>query len=123
MGRAWLPNAMPSRRSPRLPEGTLMVRLGGTLRELWILLSGRRDSNPRPSPWQGDALPTEPLPLDDATTKLFGGAESQDRTGDTAIFSRVLYQLSYLGPMANQARSPVGGGENTTGLRRPSTSR
>src|SRR5204863_989284 len=25
--------------------------------------SGRRDSNPRPSPWQGDALPTEPLPL------------------------------------------------------------
>src|SRR5215216_4847557 len=34
-----------------------------------------------------------------------GGAESQDRTGDTAIFSRVLYQLSYLGPMANQARS------------------
>ena len=26
------------------------------------------------------------------------GAESQIRTGDTAIFSRVLYQLSYLGP-------------------------
>jgi hypothetical protein len=26
-----------------------------------------------------------------------GGAETQDRTGDTAIFSRVLYQLSYLG--------------------------
>ena len=25
-------------------------------------------------------------------------AESQNRTGDTAIFSRVLYQLSYLGP-------------------------
>jgi hypothetical protein len=24
-------------------------------------------------------------------------AESQSRTGDTAIFSRVLYQLSYLG--------------------------
>ena len=31
--------------------------------------SGRRDSNPRPSPWQGDALPTEPLPLDAATTR------------------------------------------------------
>ena len=29
---------------------------------------------------------------------FFGdGAESQNRTGDTAIFSRVLYQLSYLG--------------------------
>ena len=26
------------------------------------------------------------------------GAEAQDRTADTAIFSRVLYQLSYLGP-------------------------
>jgi hypothetical protein len=28
---------------------------------------------------------------------LAGSAESQNRTGDTAIFSRVLYQLSYLG--------------------------
>src|SRR5215831_5559511 len=27
-----------------------------------IHASGRRDSNPRPSPWQGDALPTEPRP-------------------------------------------------------------
>ncbi len=59
--------------------------------------SGRRDSNPRPSPWQGDALPTEPLPLENHASRI--GAESQDRTGDTAIFSRVLYQLSYLGPV------------------------
>ena len=29
--------------------------------------------------------------------KGWGSAESQNRTGDTAIFSRVLYQLSYLG--------------------------
>jgi hypothetical protein len=29
-------------------------------------------------------------------------AESQDRTGDTAIFSRVLYQLSYLGLETNR---------------------
>ena len=63
--------------------------------------SGRRDSNPRPSPWQGDALPTEPLPLG-GCARRYVGAESQSRTGDTAIFSRVLYQLSYLGPMANQ---------------------
>ena len=42
-----------------------------------------------------------------------GGAESQDRTGDTAIFSRVLYRLSYLGPMANR-RLLVGGGNETT---------
>ncbi len=46
-----------------------------------------------------------------------GGAESQIRTGDTAIFSRVLYQLSYLGPMANQAWPPVGGPQDTTGPR------
>ena len=26
-------------------------------------MSGKRDSNSRPSPWQGDALPTELLPL------------------------------------------------------------
>ncbi|MEX1173334.1 MAG: hypothetical protein WEG56_12075, partial [Chloroflexota bacterium] len=31
----------------------------------------------------------------------------------TAIFSRVLYQLSYLGPMANQAWLPVGGPQDT----------
>ena len=35
-----------------------------------------------------------------------GGAEGQDRTGDTAIFSRVLYRLSYLGPMANHVGYP-----------------
>ena len=29
--------------------------------------------------------------------KFAESAETQDRTGDTAIFSRVLYQLSYLG--------------------------
>src|SRR5206468_5909462 len=72
--------------------------------------SGRRDSNPRPSPWQGDALPTEPLPPE-TFRPPHGGAESQNRTGDTAIFSRVLYQLSYLGPKVNQpsaARRRVG---------------
>src|SRR5439155_18185165 len=28
----------------------------------WSTWSGRRDSNPRPPPWQGGALPTEPRP-------------------------------------------------------------
>ena len=32
-----------------------------------------------------------------AALLLAESAETQDRTGDTAIFSRVLYQLSYLG--------------------------
>jgi hypothetical protein len=39
------------------------------------------------------------------------GAESQNRTGDTAIFSRVLYQLSYLGPVADRADRPAAAGE------------
>ena len=63
-----------------------------------IKQSGRWDSNPRPSPWQGDVLPLN------YTRKswpflLAESAESQNRTDDTAIFSRVLYQLSYLGQL------------------------
>ena len=49
-----------------------------------------------------------------------GGAESQIRTGDTAIFSRVLYQLSYLGPMANQALAARRRREGYHAARRPS---
>ena len=60
------------------------------------MLSGRWDSNPRPSPWQGDVLPLY-YARRLRPTCLTGSAETQDRTGDTAIFSRVLYQLSYLG--------------------------
>ena len=41
------------------------------------------------------------------------GAESQVRTGDTAIFSRVLYRLSYLGPIKTDWL-PVGAGKGTT---------
>ena len=54
--------------------------------------SGRRDSNSRPSPWQGDALPLSHF-------RLTQGAEEQNRTADTMIFSHVLYQLSYLGSL------------------------
>ena len=57
--------------------------------------SGRGDSNPRPLPWQGSALPLS------YSRSQFGvalaGAEGQNRTDDTSIFSAVLYQLSYLG--------------------------
>ena len=43
---------------PRLSATPPSCRLEIT----WRPPSGRRDSNPRPSPWQGDALPTEPRP-------------------------------------------------------------
>ena len=72
---------------------------GHLVSENW---SGRWDSNPRPSPWQGDALPLSHFRL----LKLMWNsvmpagsrrAEGQSRTGDTGIFSAVLYHLSYLG--------------------------
>ncbi len=77
--------------------------------------SGRRDSNSRPSPWQGDALPLShfrlfklgyfnlllflrhPIANKPSLSSKFRGAEAQNRTGDTRIFSPLLYQLSYLG--------------------------
>ena len=58
--------------------------------EYW---SGRWDSNPRPSPWQGDALPLSHF----RSINSLKGAEGQTRTVDTGIFSAVLYHLSYLG--------------------------
>ncbi len=53
---------------------------------------------------------TEPRPH--CGNRFRGGAETQDRTGDTAIFSRVLYQLSYLGakPRQNWGKPAEGGG-------------
>ena len=52
--------------------------------------SGRRDLNPRPPPWQGGVLPLNYF-------RMLSGAESRNRTGDTGIFSPLLYRLSYLG--------------------------
>ena len=51
--------------------------------------SGRRGSNSLPRPWQGRALPDELRPQN--------GASGRGRTGDTRIFSPLLYQLSYRG--------------------------
>ena len=36
-----------------------------------VLLSGKRDSNPRPRPWQGRALPTELFPLDNLCVQKY----------------------------------------------------
>ena len=53
--------------------------------------SGRRDSNPRRSPWQGDALPLSHSRISK------NGASGWNRTADTGIFSPLLYRLSYRG--------------------------
>ncbi len=79
--------------TPALPLGDVARQKGG-LTSVIPLLSGRWDSNPRPSPWQGDVLPLYYARIRQPTTE---SAETQNRTVDTAIFSRVLYQLSYLG--------------------------
>ena len=56
--------------------------------------SGKRDSNSRPSPWQGDALPLSYFRIN--------GASGQNRTVDTRIFSPLLYRLSSRGIMATR---------------------
>ena len=56
--------------------------------------SGRRDLNPRPQPWQGCALPLSYFRLSHSI--FTDGGETQNRTGDTRIFSPLLYLLSYL---------------------------
>ncbi|MBZ4668456.1 MAG: hypothetical protein PWP07_516 [Epulopiscium sp.] len=78
-------------------------------------ISARRDSNPRPSPWQGDAPPlshsrtifgagdgnrTHVSSLEGwcSTIELHPhSAQNRNRTSDTRIFSPLLYRLSYLG--------------------------
>ena len=107
--RAYVSDARRNRRGQWGTRGGLMARH-------W---SERRGSNPRPSPWQGDALPTELLSLsaplaagggaDDALAAVAAGAEGQNRTDDTSIFSAVLYLLSYLGDknIIITARRPV----------------
>ena len=47
--------------------------------------------NPRPQPWQGCALPLSYF----RTDYLIHGGGTQNRTGDTWIFSPLLYHLSY----------------------------
>ena len=86
-----------------------------------LLLSGKRDSNPRPRPWQGRALPTELFPQNIFTYVLkmrfeltrrnrhyplkvaclpisppeHLRAENGTRTRDPDLGKVVLYQLSY----------------------------
>ena len=44
-----------------------------------------------------------------SSTYFWGGAQGRNRTTDTAIFSRMLYQLSYLGVLRDpRANEPAG---------------
>ena len=68
---------------------------------LWGILSGIRDSNPRPSAWEANALPTELIPQKRVRTLILTPlnerADSRTRTGDPRITNALLYQLSHIG--------------------------
>ena len=70
-------------------------------------LSGKRDSNPRPSAWEANALPTELLSLRRTKSQNRGPdslsierADSRTRTGDPRITNALLYQLSHIGNLS-----------------------
>ncbi len=72
--------------------------------------SGRRGSNPRPSPWQGDALPTEPLPQPNRnSTKLVLACQPRA----TAISVQLFYALTLLRLSLGDAINSVEGKRST----------
>ena len=79
----------PARRRPLLRSKSAAPKKKDTHMGVFLFWSGRRGSNSLPRPWQGRALPDELRPQN--------GASGRGRTGDTRIFSPLLYQLSYRG--------------------------
>src|SRR5437660_958106 len=101
---------------------------------VWSLESGKRDSNPRPQPWQGCALPTELFPrrgaagatprLQSAVAITQAGCDSGgegNRTPDLLNAIQALSQLSYAPGSDSRTpchagfqepRSVLGGNEN-----------
>ena len=51
-------------------------------------------------------------------SKSKNGAKGRNRTGDTALFRRVLYQLSYLGLRCAKGKNGDADGARTHDLRR-----
>ena len=57
----------------------------------------RRESNPQPPVLETGALPIELRTYQSAAApSVLPSGQGRSRTADTTIFSRVLYQLSYL---------------------------
>ena len=67
------------------------------------------DQNCRPSS-RINRRAAAPKQLKSLTGKERYGAQGRDRTTDTAIFNRMLYQLSYLGAEPRTGRIKVSGG-------------
>ena len=67
-------------------EGRCSIQLSYAPTYIW---SGKRDSNSRLSPWQGDALPLN-------YSRRYNGGNNRTRTCDPLINSQLLYQLSHI---------------------------
>ena len=74
-------------------------------------LSGRRDSNSRPSAWKADALPTELLPLIFDIKTLWGEQDSNLRRR-----SQQIYSLPSLAAWVSPQNSWADGGTRTPDL-------
>ena len=75
------------------------------------ILSGRRDSNPRPSAWKADALPTELLPLIDidlAMPYLVGRAGFEPTKAVPADLQSALVDRLSISPSIFKTRSSPG---------------
>ena len=75
-------------------------------------LSGRRDSNPRPSAWKADALSTELLPL---KQKKWEEQDSNLRSDDAAdLQSAPVGHFGIFPKTINKTNEPMEGFEPTT---------
>ena len=61
-----------------------------------FILSGKRDSNSRPRPWQGRALPTELFPLAKCGAKIQLFSFPQVFFGKNYLFSSFLISFSFI---------------------------
>ena len=68
-------------------EGRCSIQL--SYAPILFIWSGKRDSNSRLSPWQGDALPLN-------YSRKYNGGNNRTRTCDPLINSQLLYQLSHI---------------------------
>ena len=67
-----------------------------------ISAQARRDSNPQPPVLETGALPIELRTFGRPSATFTFHGQGRNRTADTTIFSRVLYQLSYLANKKNR---------------------
>ena len=125
-----LPISPPRRRPSAHPK---RERGSGARRSLFAVpQSGKRDSNPRPQPWQGCALPTELFPRTrvqsnrrtPVRTRRLGACASRrlalnggegDRTPDLVNAIHALSQLSYAPRILGPGKTRFGG--NTASYR------